>query len=203
VGTSRDTPPPLPTFVKARPLTRKALALASQAHGGQRREADEAEFILHPLEVAALLDSHGFEDCVTAAAVLHDTLEATDLGPGELEDELGAEVANLVRSLTEDEGIEPAERQKAALRSQVASAGPQVAAVFAADKVSKLREMRIRVTCDPVWAGEPDARRKLTHYAASLEMLEQALGDHPLIAQLRFELEAIHWLPPRGAQVAA
>ena len=45
--------PQFPTFVDALPLTRRALEFAAERHEGQRREADDAEFILHPIEVLA------------------------------------------------------------------------------------------------------------------------------------------------------
>ena len=38
--------------------------------------------------------------------------------------------------------------------------------------------------------------RKLEHYTASLAMLESILPGHPLVRQLRFELEALRELPP-------
>jgi hypothetical protein len=38
--------------------------------------------------------------------------------------------------------------------------------------------------------------RRLEHYWASLELLEARLGGHPLVRQLRFELEALELLPP-------
>jgi (p)ppGpp synthase/HD superfamily hydrolase len=48
-----------PTFADALPLTRRALEFAAERHEGQRRAADDAAFILHPLEVAQLLRGRG------------------------------------------------------------------------------------------------------------------------------------------------
>ncbi|HEV2777671.1 MAG TPA: HD domain-containing protein, partial [Solirubrobacteraceae bacterium] len=59
-------------------MTLAALAFALRAHDGDTRDADGAPFILHPLEVASLLSSCGCRDELTAAAVLHDTLEDTE-----------------------------------------------------------------------------------------------------------------------------
>ena len=44
-----------PSFVAELPITRRALEFAAEHHAGQRRDADRAPFILHPLEVAQLL----------------------------------------------------------------------------------------------------------------------------------------------------
>jgi hypothetical protein len=73
----------VPTFVRRRPLTFAALRFALRAHGDDWREADGAPFILHPLEVASLLHSFDCSDEVTAAAVLHDTLETTNTTRGD------------------------------------------------------------------------------------------------------------------------
>jgi len=75
----------MPTFLRHRPVTSAALGFALRAHGDDRREADGAPFILHPLEVASLLSSCDCSDEITAAAVLHDTLEATGATSEEIE----------------------------------------------------------------------------------------------------------------------
>ena len=162
------------------------------------READEAPFILHPLEVAWLLASNGYDDEVTAAAILHDVLEDTGAVREDIEDRFGAPVAALVVVLTEDEDIEEHDSRKAELRRSVGQAREEAAAVFAADKVSKVRELRVRLSRDPGFVGEPEARAKLGHYRRSLEMLRGRLGEHALVAELAFELEMLDSLPPRG-----
>jgi hypothetical protein len=148
--------------------------------------------------VAVLLHAHGFDDSVTAAAVLHHALERTPVSAGELEKRFGPRVAGLVQALTDDPGIEPRARRHEALRGQVEKAGAEAAAIFAADKVSTVRELRIRFACEPGYRNNPEAGGKLRHYRESLTMLDHALPDHPLGDQLRFELEAIDALPPAG-----
>ena len=44
---------------------------------------------------------------------------------------------------------------------------------------------------------QPD-EEKLRHYWASLELLEARLPGHPLVQQLRFELETLELLPPQS-----
>lgn len=193
----------VPTFVRHRPLTLAALRFALRAHGGDRREADGAPFILHPLEVASLVSSCGCGDEVSAAAILHDTLEATGATSEEIELRFGAAVGHLVSCLTEDDRIDDARQRKSALRDQVAACDCAAKTIYAADKLSKVRELRIRLLGDPAFAAKPEGQRKLTHYWCSLTMLERALGDHPLVIQLRFELEAIRDLPPAHTGRAA
>jgi (p)ppGpp synthase/HD superfamily hydrolase len=184
----------VPEFTRELPRTRDALAFAAARHAGQRREVDDAPFVMHPLEVARLLDEAGYPDHVVAAGVLHDVLEDTDTGAGDLTQRFGPQVARLVSAVTEDPSITDRAERKAALRGQVARAGIDAAAVFAADKVSKVREMRERASrglLDP----ERD-RARLEHYEESLEMLAALLPGHGLVERLRRELEAVG--PVRG-----
>jgi (p)ppGpp synthase/HD superfamily hydrolase len=189
--------PQFPSFVQELPVTRRALVFAAERHRGQRREADDAAFLLHPLEVAQLLRGRGYSDEVVAAGVLHDSLEDTDTTAADLERHFGPVVAELVTAVTEpsDEGSY-AER-KARLRESMADAGGDAAAVYAADKVAKARELRMALARDWSVAASGGTAEKLDHYWASLELLEGLLPGHPLVAQLRFELEALATLPPR------
>jgi (p)ppGpp synthase/HD superfamily hydrolase len=189
----------VPSFVAERPLTRVAFELAAAAHFGQRRDADGVPYVAHPLEAAALLHSLGFDDSLTAAALLHDTLEDTDLSDGQIEARLDREVVDLVRAVTDDERISDEAERKTALRASVERAGPRAGAIFAADKLSKVRELRVRLSRDP--SPPADAAAKLEHYRLSADMLERVLGKHPLTEQLRFELEALEALPPHGQQI--
>jgi (p)ppGpp synthase/HD superfamily hydrolase len=190
-----------PSFPRDFHVTNSAVRFARRFHRGQRRISDRAPFILHPLEVASLLNSCGASDEVVAAGVLHDVVENTSVGLEQISDEFGPHVASLVAAVTENPKIKSERARKAALRRQVRVAGSDAAAVFAADKLAKTRELRMRVTHARL-DGEPvpaDVRKKLAHYTASLRMLEQVVPGHSLVAQLRFELEAFHAFPPGRA----
>jgi (p)ppGpp synthase/HD superfamily hydrolase len=182
-----------PSFVSDLPLTRSALDFAAERHRGQRRDTDGAPFILHPLEVAQLLRGRDCPDHVVAAGVLHDVLEDTDVDCAELAERFGEDVAGLVCSVSEPPGGGSYEQRKQRLRDRVSDAPRDDSRlIYAADKVAKVRELRI---------GLAQSRRdlpaeKLGHYWASLHLLEAQLGGHPLVRQLRFELEALELLPP-------
>jgi (p)ppGpp synthase/HD superfamily hydrolase len=182
-------------------VTNSAVQFARRFHRGQRRVSDRAPFILHPLEVASLLYSCGAIDEVIAAGVLHDVVENTTVALDQISAEFGSRVAGLVGAVTENPKIKSERARKAALRRQVRGAGSDAAAIFAADKLAKVRELRTRVTHARL-DGAPvpaDVRKKLMHYTASLRMLEQVLAGHSLVRQLRFELEAFHAFPPGRA----
>jgi (p)ppGpp synthase/HD superfamily hydrolase len=182
-------------FVDRSPLTRDALAYAGEHHAGQTRDLDGLPFVTHPLEVARLLHDAGYQDEVVAAGVLHDVLEDTDAELSDLELRFGSRVAELVEAVTDDPTIEDDAERKAALRRQVAHAGECAAVVFAADKVSKARELRVRVSRGRFQRAD---RGKFAHYEASLAMLSDLIPGHELVNQLRLEVEALQTLPAGG-----
>jgi (p)ppGpp synthase/HD superfamily hydrolase len=167
-------------------LTRAALEYAHELHHGQRRQSDGAPFIAHPVEVASLLFAAGARDDVVAAGVLHDTLEKTAARPAELSRRFGEHVARLVSAVSEDESIRSYARRKAALRKTVAEAGPEALTVFAADKLSKARELRSGVPLRPAIL-----RRRLDHYNRCLLLLQQRLENSPLVTALEEELRTL------------
>ena len=124
-------------------LVREAFETARIAHAGQfRNGAERFPYIDHPRVVAERLAQHGFPDEVLAAALLHDVVEDTETGVGELRARFGDQVAELVVAMTEDEAIEDYEERKAEHRQRVAGAGPEVLAIYAADKLTNLAMLR-------------------------------------------------------------
>jgi (p)ppGpp synthase/HD superfamily hydrolase len=175
------------------PLTQAAVEFARARHAGQRRHADEAPFVLHPIEAASILERSRYPDHVVAAAVLHDVLEDTDATRSDLEERFGPEIAELVATVSDDPSIADPEARKDDVRERVRRAGGYAQAVYAADKISKVRELRLMIAR----AGDPDSiavRRE--RYWTALEMLEETLPGSRLVELLRFELEALETLPP-------
>jgi hypothetical protein len=70
--------------------------------------------------------------------------------------------------------------------------------VFAADKVTKVRELRAQIAWSPD-GEDPSRERRLAHYRACLVALEEHESDAHLVRQLRFELWALRSLPPAHA----
>ena len=87
--------------------------------------------------------------------------------------------------------------RKAARRAQVAAAGPDAQAVYAADKIAKARELRAQAATDPSVLQAPQNVLKLEHYEASLNCLLEADDGQPMVDQLAFELWALRALPPQ------
>ena len=86
------------------PLVNKAFTFASAAHAAvnQKRKYSGAPYIVHPVEVCALVssvDDHTPE--MLAAALLHDVVEDTAITPEIIEAMFGKVVMNLVHWLTD------------------------------------------------------------------------------------------------------
>lgn len=79
----------------------KAVAFAMKAHEGQTRK-DGGVYILHPLEDAVIVGTMTGDLEILAAAVLHDTVEDTEVTAQDILDNFGERVAELVAHETED-----------------------------------------------------------------------------------------------------
>ena len=174
------------------PLARGAVLSASDWHAGQLRESDGAPFIEHPLEVARLLRDAGGSDAVIAAGALHDVLENTDVSEAELRARFGDEITELVRAVSDDGALSEYRPRKRELRRRVSGAALGALLIFAADKISKVRELANLAARDPLRYG-PDSddeavRAKLEHYRSSVVVLVHHAGEHPLVRQLVAEL---------------
>lgn len=80
-------------------IIERAYEVAENAHRGQLRKSGDA-YITHPLAVTTILAELGMTPATLAAALLHDTVEDTAYGLGQLEKDFGREVAMLVDGVT-------------------------------------------------------------------------------------------------------
>ena len=165
-----------------------ALKFASARHANQFRGTDRAPFIVHPIEVGWLLLCDGQPDEVIVAGLLHDVLEKTPTTPGELRRRFGARIARLVESVSDDPSIDDYKSRKRELRDRVARGDADTWAIFAADKISKVREL---ARLPPRQRRGTENRAELTNYRASLTMLRQVAGDLALVDSLGTELNRL------------
>jgi hypothetical protein len=163
-------------------------------HAGQQR-GDGTPFILHPLEVASLLYHAGAPDHLIAAGAMHDLIEKADVTAADLREQFGPKIAGLVLAVTDDDRIPGYASRKAALRQQVAEEGDDALTLFAADKLSKVKELRRERAAD--LGGPPPGRvrelraRRVKHYHRSVALLEERLPGSSLVRELRDELQAL------------
>ncbi|MHA1143577.1 MAG: HD domain-containing protein [Candidatus Helarchaeota archaeon] len=83
-------------------MPEKALEFARQKHAGQRRKVSNAEYVVHPINVAKILEKYGCQEPFLSAALLHDTIEDTSTTYDEILVQFGRDIADLVRELTND-----------------------------------------------------------------------------------------------------
>lgn len=79
----------------------KALQFAIVAHGDQKRKYTGLPYVTHCIEVAQTVVLHGGTTEQVAAALLHDTVEDTDVTIKQIHDEFGFEIGTLVGWLTD------------------------------------------------------------------------------------------------------
>ena len=123
-------------------VVRDAYDLLVSKHGGQRQKVNGHPYVEHPVLVATDVSRAGFEPEMIAAALLHDIVEDSDVSVDDVQERFGPRVSALVEAMTDDVEVEPYERRKALHREQVVAAGPEAAAIFAADKLNNVRALR-------------------------------------------------------------
>ncbi len=86
-------------------LINKAIDFAIHYHGSQTRESGEP-YYHHPLQVAEIILQMHLDSNSVITALLHDTVEDTDLTLAEIEKNFGSDVAKLVDGVTKLSKIE-------------------------------------------------------------------------------------------------
>lgn len=82
-------------------LLTKALQFAIVAHGDQKRKYTGLPYVTHTIEVAEMVLLHGGSVEQVAAALLHDTVEDTNVTIEQIHNEFGFEIGTLVGWLTD------------------------------------------------------------------------------------------------------
>jgi (p)ppGpp synthase/HD superfamily hydrolase len=176
------------------PLAVEAEAFAADGHAGQIRNYSGLPYIEHPQAVARMVRDAGYGDEVQAAALLHDLLEDTDIPAEEIRERFGKRVAELVVVLSDDPSIEPYERRKDALREKALVADADAIAIYAADKLSNVTDLRALYDEEGEDAGKRfnaplDLRLEL--WRRDAEALCALSSPPPFAAELRRQLESM------------
>jgi GTP pyrophosphokinase len=80
-------------------LLRKAYIFSAVEHKGQTRASGEP-YLVHPLEVAAILADMRMDPACVAVGLLHDVLEDTLTSPDRIKDYFGEDVLHIVEGVT-------------------------------------------------------------------------------------------------------
>lgn len=161
-----------------------AASFAAKKHKDQKRKGSDGEpYINHPIEVANLLANAGGVDDpeIITAALLHDTVEDTEVTVDEIGKRFGSIVAEYVRELTDEKSLPDAERK----RLQVEHA-PHLSCgakqIKLADKISNIRD----VTENPPDGWDLQRRREYVEWGENV--VAGLRGANPQLARLFDEL---------------
>jgi (p)ppGpp synthase/HD superfamily hydrolase len=180
----------LPDDVLESTVVAEAMRLAYAAHDGDLRHGRRL-YVEHPIEVAQMLHEQGFGEAVLAAAILHDVVEETELTVDEIEQGFGSGIARLVELMTDEREIADYKARKEEHRTRIKSAGVPAAAIYAADKLSNLRELRTLYREEGETAGSHfkapfDAKVEMAR--EDIDMLRRVDSRLPLLPELEGEL---------------
>ena len=79
-------------------LLDRAIVFAVKAHAGTERRGKGFPYIVHPLEAMEIVSTITADQELLAAAVLHDTVEDTEVTEERIRQEFGDRVASIVAS---------------------------------------------------------------------------------------------------------
>tara|TARA_Y100000589_G_scaffold161681_1_gene153602 strand:+ start:1116 stop:1691 length:576 start_codon:yes stop_codon:yes gene_type:complete len=123
------------------PIQKSAYKFAKDAHRGQVRKGSPRPYISHCMEVARIVNKHGYPEDYVIAALLHDTVEDTDVTLHDLKIEFGQEVANIVKCVTVEKNPKSTWiKRKVDYIKNLTDAPEGAVVVSAADKLHNITE---------------------------------------------------------------
>lgn len=161
-------------------LLRTAFEMAVEAHKTMRRKSGEP-YILHPLAVAKIcVEEIGLGIRSTICALLHDTVEDTDVTLEDIQREFGAEITKIVDGLTKISTVMDANSTQQAENFKkillTLTDDPRVILIKLADRLHNMRtldsmkrEKQLKVASETVYVYAPLAHR-MGLYAIKTEL---------------------------------
>jgi guanosine-3',5'-bis(diphosphate) 3'-pyrophosphohydrolase len=123
----------------------RAYVLAEASHRGQYRKSGEP-YITHPLAVTLILAELGAETTTLTAAILHDTVEDTEVTLDQVRGEFGEEVRYLVDGVTKLEKVDyGAAAEPETFRKMLVATGNdvRVMSIKLADRLHNMRTLGV------------------------------------------------------------
>ncbi len=166
-------------------LLRSAFEIAAKAHQTMRRKSGEP-YILHPLAVAKIcVEEIGLGIRSTICALLHDTVEDTDITLEDVQREFGAEIAKIVDGLTKISTVLDANSSQQAENFKkillTLTDDPRVILIKLADRLHNMRTMdhmkrekQLKISSETVYVYAPLAHR-MGLYNIKTEMEDLAM----------------------------
>ncbi|MGX1880304.1 RelA/SpoT family protein [Streptomyces sp. NPDC055287] len=126
-------------------ILHRAYVLAESSHRGQMRKSGEP-YITHPLAVTLILAELGAETTTLTAALLHDTVEDTEVTLDQVRSEFGEEVCFLVDGVTKLEKVDyGAAAEPETFRKMLVATGNdvRVMSIKLADRLHNMRTLTV------------------------------------------------------------
>ncbi len=151
-------------------LLRVAFEMAAEAHKTMRRKSGEP-YILHPLAVAKIcVEEIGLGVRSTICALLHDTVEDTDVTLDDIKREFGIEIAKIVDGLTKISTVMDANTTQQAENFKkillTLTDDPRVILIKLSDRLHNMRTMdsmkrekQLKISSETVYVYAPLAHR--------------------------------------------
>ena len=151
-------------------LIRRAFEMAADAHKTMRRKSGEP-YILHPLAVARICNEEiGLGVRSTICALLHDTVEDTDITLEDIEREFSGEIARIVDGLTKIANVIDVEASRQAENFKkillTLTDDPRVILIKLSDRLHNMRtldsmkrEKQLKIASETVYVYAPLAHR--------------------------------------------
>lgn len=172
-----------------------AVNIANSAHSGQTRKGSEIAYIVHPMEAAAITSSiliqlDKYDENIVAAAVLHDTLEDTELTVADLRKYCSERTVDLVLVQSEDKSKSWKERKTHTIETLKKSTRDiDVLIVHLADKLSNMRSINrdFNIIGDELWTRF-NQKEKSEHGWYYKSILENLVGLEDVAEYKEYEL---------------
>ena len=181
-------------------LLDEAIVFAVEAYKGMRRKIGLKPYILHPMEVAAIVGTMTGDEEVLAAAMLHDVAEDTEFTVSDIEERFGPRVAALVSGDTENKRpqIPPEKswrlRKEETLNALAESNNISEKMLWLGDKLSNMRSFysQYLIEGDALWKhfNQTDPAEQAWYYRSVLRMTEE-LSGYPAWQEYRTLTEAV------------
>lgn len=151
-------------------LVRRSFEISVDAHKTMRRKSGEP-YILHPLAVSRIcVEEIGLGVRSTICALLHDTVEDTDVTLDEIEREFGSEIARIIDGLTKISNVVDANSTQQAENFRkillTLTDDPRVILIKLADRLHNMRtldsmkqEKQLKISSETVYVYAPLAHR--------------------------------------------
>ena len=163
-------------------LLDRAVVFAIRAHAGTERRGKGFPYIVHPMEAVEIVATMTNDPELLAAAVLHDTVEDTDVTVEQLRAEFGERVASLVAAESDEphekrDSIDNWRARKQAAIDRIAAASHDAKIVALGDKLSNMRAIArdYAIQGDELWKifHSKDRKDHEWHYRGLAESLRE------------------------------